>query len=105
MRRLCGRRAWAPASLSLFGGLALILAAVGVYGVLSYSVNQQRDEIGLRLALGAQDGDVLRLVPGQGIRLTVIGLVVGLVLAAVFARLLVSLLFGVRAFDPATLSV
>ncbi len=97
---------WAPrmgaALLTLFGGLALVLAAVGVYGVLSYSVNQQRHEIGIRRALGAQEGDVLRLVAAQGMRLTVVGLVLGLLLAALFARLLASLLFGVSTTDPWT---
>ena len=97
---------WAPrmgaALLTLFGGLALILAGVGVYGVLSYSVNQQRHEIGIRRALGAQGRDVLRLVVGQGLRLTVAGLALGLLLAALFARLLASLLFGVTATDPWT---
>ncbi|HEY2352610.1 MAG TPA: ABC transporter permease [Candidatus Acidoferrum sp.] len=97
---------WAPRMggilLALFGALALVLSAVGVYGVLSYSVNQQAREIGLRMALGAQRGDVLRLILGQGLRLTVGGLGVGLVLALILMRVMVSLLFNVRAYDPST---
>jgi predicted permease len=97
---------WAPrmgaALLTLFGGLALILAAGGVYGVLSYSVNQQRHEIGIRRALGAQESDVMRLVAGPGMRLAGAGLALGLLLSGVFARLLASLLFGVNAMDPWT---
>ena len=97
---------WAPRMggflLALFGGLALLLSAVGVYGVLSYSVNQQTREIGLRMALGAQRGDVMRLILGQGLRLTVLGLGLGVLVALVLMRVLVSLLFDVRAYDPST---
>ncbi len=106
IREMLEQSLWAPRMgailLSLFGALALVLAAVGVYGVLSYSVNQQRQEIGIRMAMGAQRGDVLRLVIAQGMRLTVAGLVVGILLAALLSRLLASLLFGVNAMDPVT---
>ena len=97
---------WAPrmgaALLTLFGGLALILAAIGVYGVLSYSVNQQSHEIGIRMALGAQPGDVLRLVVGQGFRLAAAGILIGLAGAFAFAHVMTSLLFGVTPTDAVT---
>ena len=98
---------WAPrmgaALLALFGGLALILAAVGVYGVLSYAVNQQTHEIGIRMALGAQRGSVLTMVVGQGLKLAAAGFVLGFVGAWVAMRVLSSLLFDVSTHDPVTL--
>ncbi len=86
--------------LSLFGGIALILSVVGVYGVLSYSVNQQTREIGIRMAMGAQTNNVLRLVVKQGMRLAIAGLVLGSIVALIAMRSLSSLLFGISAHDP-----
>src|SRR6267143_6408958 len=97
---------WAPrmgaAVRAVFGALALVLAVVGVYGVLSYSVNQPTREIGIRMAMGAQTGRVLGLVVGQGMRLAAAGLVLGWLVAFAAMRLLGSLLFGVSAHDPLT---
>ena len=95
---------WAPrmgaALLTVFAGLALLLAVVGVYGVLSYSVNQQTREIGIRMAMGAHRSRILRLVVGQGMQLAVVGLTVGLLVAFAVMRVLSSLLFGVSVHDP-----
>ena len=88
--------------LSVFSGLALILASVGLYGVLAYSVAQRRREIGIRMALGAKAEDVVRLVVGQGLLLTLIGIGIGLAGAFALTRLMESLIFGVSATDPFT---
>jgi ABC-type antimicrobial peptide transport system permease subunit len=81
--------------------LTLLLAAVGIYGVISYSVTQRRREVGIRLALGAQRGDVLRLVVRQGMQPVLTGLAVGLFAAALLSRFISSLLFQVSVIDPA----
>jgi predicted permease len=106
VEELIGQGLWAPrmgaALLAVFGGLALLLAIIGVYGVLSYSVNQQTREIGIRMAMGAQTGRVLKLVVGQGMTLAGAGLLLGLIVAFVAMRVLSTLLYGVSAHDPIT---
>ena len=86
--------------LSIFAGLALVLAAIGIYGLMSYSVQQRTQEIGIRMALGASRGNMLALVLTQGMQLTGIGMALGLALAYGTTRVLGSLLFGVKANDP-----
>jgi len=90
------------ALMAVFAVLALVIAVVGIYGVMAYSVAQRTQEIGIRMALGAARGDVLRLVVGQAMRLTLLGMGIGLAGAYAVTRLMASLLFGVSASDPPT---
>ena len=88
--------------LGIFAAVALLLAAVGVYGLIAYSVTQRTQELGIRIALGAQRRDVLRLILRHGTRLTLLGLALGIAAALAITRLLASLLFGISATDPLT---
>ena len=83
-----------------FSSLALVLAAIGLYGVIAYSVSQRTREIGIRVAVGAQRGDVLRLIVGEGFKTAAVGVVLGLIAARFATRVLDSLLFDVTATDP-----
>jgi putative ABC transport system permease protein len=89
--------------LGVFGAVALILAGIGIYGVISYSVAQRTRDIGIRVALGASERTLLRLVLDRGIVLTGIGLAIGLAGALALTRLMTTLLFGVGARDPMTM--
>jgi len=106
MEDVVSRSTWSRRNLALqmgvLGAAALLLAAMGIYGVISYLVAQRTREMGIRLALGAQRRDLLKLVLGQGLTLTMIGVAAGLALALALTRFLSSLLFGVGAADPIT---
>jgi putative ABC transport system permease protein len=90
--------------LGVFAGVALLLATVGIYGAVAYSVEQRTGEIGVRMALGAQTADVLELIVSQGMKPVIIGLAVGIVATFALGRLIASQLFDVSAHNPALLS-
>jgi predicted permease len=88
--------------LSIFAALALLLSSIGIYGVISYVVGQRTHEIGIRMALGAQRKDVLHLMLGEGMKMALVGVAIGIAIALSLTRLMVKMLFGVSATDPAT---
>src|SRR4029079_6317238 len=91
--------------LSLFAGIGLLLSVIGIYGVMAYNVSQRTHEIGLRMALGAQSRQILRLVLKEGMRLAIYGTILGLGLAFSLTRVMKNLLFGVSPTDPLTLTI
>src|SRR5262245_52234106 len=104
MKQLLDQALFAPRMgatlLGLFGLLSLVLAGIGIYGVMSYSVEQRTPEIGIRIALGAARGEIIRMVVKQGMLLTAIGLVIGILASVALTRVVSSLLFNVSATDP-----
>jgi putative ABC transport system permease protein len=107
LQQIVANAVWQPRFnlivIGLFAALALALAAVGIYGVIAYAVKQRTQEIGIRMTLGAQRSDVLRLVVGHGMKLTLAGITVGLGGALALAQVLAKLLFQVKPTDPLTL--
>ena len=91
--------------LAVFSAIAVLIASIGIYGVLAYSVSQRTSEIGLRIALGATAGDILRLIAGQGMRTAMSGIGVGVLAALALGRAMASLTYDVTVRDPATYAI
>ena len=102
MDRTIGQRRLSMTLLATFAGLAMVLAALGIYGVMAFDVTRRSQEIGLRMALGAERGSVLRLVLSQGLVIAGIGVAIGLIMALALTRVLQTQLFGIDATDPMT---
>jgi ABC-type antimicrobial peptide transport system permease subunit len=100
MARSLAQRRFSAQLVGVFALVALLLACVGIYGLLAYLVGQRSQEIGVRIALGAQQSNILKLVLGQGGMLAGVGIVIGLVMAAVTAPLISSLVYGIHVIDP-----
>jgi ABC-type antimicrobial peptide transport system permease subunit len=99
-RRNLSRQRFNMLLLTVFGASGLLLAAVGIYGLMAFSVEQRTQELGIRMAMGAQTSHLRNMVLGQGMILTVIGVAIGIVAAFWLSRFLTSFLFGVKAWDP-----
>jgi predicted lysophospholipase L1 biosynthesis ABC-type transport system permease subunit len=101
MGRSTARQGFNMLLLTIFGLVALVLAAIGIYGLMAYSVGQRTQEMGIRMALGADRSAIRKLVVWHGMRLTLVGVAVGIAAAFALTRLIVSILFGVKPWDPA----
>jgi ABC-type antimicrobial peptide transport system permease subunit len=101
MGRSTARQSFNMLLLTIFGAVALVLAAIGIYGLMAYSVAQRTQEMGVRMALGADRNAIRKLVVWQGMRLTIVGVVLGIGAAFGLTRLISSYLFGVKSWDPA----
>jgi putative ABC transport system permease protein len=102
VKKYLGERRFALELLGIFAGVALLLASVGIYGVMAYTFSQRTNEIGIRMAMGAQRRDILKIAAGEGALVVAFGIVAGIAGAAVFTRFLQSMLFEVKSSDPLT---
>jgi len=101
MGRSTARQSFNMLLLTIFGAVALVLAAIGIYGLIAYSVEQRTQEMGIRMALGADPSAIRKLVVWQGVRLSLVGVAVGIAAAFGLTRLIATILFGVKPWDPA----